>query len=216
MSQAVVAESLSARMFLLGVHAGADTVEVLDRSLRRNGVARSAIQSLHSLSVSALRAVHQEVATVTDALLELDLGSILLAGWRKYADLTKAAERTLASPDIEEIVVLATHRVVSTHHPSVDLIVNGSKIHTFVFELKLEFNLDGVVAVVRQGGLVVLRGGECVLTATLTLEGTSLELSRKGRIDLALAVRLHPPILLARQDHHPPTSRLDRPAPLGL
>jgi hypothetical protein len=215
MSSADVTGPLSVRAFLLGEATGADTAEVLARSLRECGVARSAIHGLRGLSVSALQAVHREVATVADGLLNLDLGDILLSGWRKYTDLTKAAERTLASPGSEEVVVLATHRVVSTHRPSVDLIVDGAKVHTFIFELKVEFDLKGVVAVVRQGDLVALRCGECMVTATLTLEGTSLELSRKGRIDLALVVRLHPPIPLARQGHHPLVPGLDRPAPLG-
>lgn len=215
MSSVDIIGPLSARMFLLGRDAGADTANVLARSLRECGVAGSAIQGLRGLSVSALQAVHREVATVADGLLNQDLGEVLLSGWRKYADLTKAAERTLASPGSEELVVLATHRVVSTHRPSVDLIVGGAKVHTFVFVLKVEFDLNGVVAVVRRGDLVALQAGECVVTATLTLEGTSLKLSRKGRIDLALVVRLDPPFSLARQGHHPPMTRLNHPAPLG-
>ncbi|MGH3754908.1 MAG: hypothetical protein ACRDRP_19860 [Pseudonocardiaceae bacterium] len=203
MNSADVSEPLSARVFLLG----ADTVEVLARSLSEHGVAHSAIQGLRGLSGSALEAVNREVATVVDRLLDLDLGDILLSGWRKYTELAKAAERTLASPGSEEIVVLATHRVVSTHHPSVDLTVDGVKVHTFVFELKVVFDLTGVAAVLRQGDLVALRGGECVITATLTLDGTPLELSGKGRIDLALLVPLHPPIPLARQGHYTSTVR---------
>jgi hypothetical protein len=214
-SSATVTGPLSVRVLLLGEAAGADTAEVLARSLKESDVARSAIQGLRGLSVSALQAVHREVATVADGLLNLDLGDILLSGWRKYTDLTKAAERTLASPGSEEVVVLATHRVVSTHHPSVDLIVDGATVHTFVFELKVEFDLNGVVAVVRRGDLVALRCGECMVTATLTLEGTSLELSRKERIDLGLVVQVDPPIPLTRQGHFPPVPRRDRPAPLG-
>jgi cobalamin biosynthesis Co2+ chelatase CbiK len=202
-------------VFLLGDDKGADTTEILARSLRECGVTQSAIQGLGSLPASALQAVHREVATVADRLLELDLGDILLSGWRKYTDLTKAAERTLASPGSEEVVVLATHHVVSTHHPSVDLLVDGTKVHTFVFELKVEFDLNGVVAVVRQGDLVALRCGECVVTATLTLEGTSLKRSRKARIELPLVVRLNRPISLTRMDHHLPAPRLDHSASLS-
>jgi len=194
-----VTAPVSARVFLLGDDTGADTAEVLARSLGESGVAGSAIQGLRGLSTSALQAVHREVATVTNGLLNLDFGNLLVSGWRKYTDLTKAAKRTLVSPDSEEIVVLATHRVVSTHQPSVDLIVDGIKVHTLVFELKVEFDLNGVVAVVRRGDLVALRCGECVVTATLTLEGTSLKRSRKSRIDLPLAVRLNPAIPLTRQ-----------------
>jgi hypothetical protein len=213
MSSTDLTGPLSARVFLLGD--ATETVEALTRSFSDCGVAQSAIQGLRSLSTSALQALERQIATVADGLLDLDFGDLLMSGWRKYTELTKAAERTLATPGSEELVFLATHRVVSTHHPSVELLVDGVKVHTFVFELKVVFDLNGVTAVLRQGHLVALRGGECVVTATLALEGTPLELSRKGRIDLALVVQLHRPIPLVRQGHHPRASRLDHPAPLG-
>jgi hypothetical protein len=200
-------------VFLLGD--ATDTVEVLARALSEQGVSQSAIQGLRKLSGSALEAVNHQIATVADGLLNLDLGDVLLSGWHKYTDLTKAAEHTLASPGSEEVMVLAAHRVDSTHHPSVELLIDGVKVYTFAFELKVVFDLNGVVAVVRQGNLVALRCGECMVAVTLTLDGTPLELSRKGRIDLAPVVRLHRPIPLARQGHHAPATRLDHPAPSG-
>jgi hypothetical protein len=212
-NSADLTEPLSARVFLLGDTT--DTVELLARSLNEQGLSPSTIQGLRKLSGAALQAVNHEIATVAGGLLNLDLGDVLMSGWRKYTNLTEAAERTLASPGSEEIVALATHRVSSTHHPSVELLVDGIKVHTFVFELNVVFDLTGVAAVLRRGNLVALRGGECVVTATLTLEGTPLELSRKGRIDLALVVALHRPIPLVRQGRHTPASRLNRPAPLG-
>ncbi|MGH3843934.1 MAG: hypothetical protein ACRDS0_21180 [Pseudonocardiaceae bacterium] len=201
----------SARVFLLDD--ATETVETLTRSFGDCGVAQPSIHGLRSLSGLALRAVDRKIATVTDGLLNLDFGNLLMSGWRKYTELTTAAHRTLAAPGREEHVVLATHRVVSTHHPSVDLLVDDVKVHTFDFELKVVFDLNGVTAVLRQGDLVALRGGDCMVTATLILEGTPLELSRKGRIDLALVIELRWPIPLARQDRHPPTSHFDRPAP---
>lgn len=208
-----LAGPVSARVFLLGDDT--DTVEVLSRSFSERGLAQSALRGLCSLSGSALQAVNHEIATVADGLLNLDLGDVLLSGWHKYIELTKAAERTLASPGSEEVVVLATHRVVSTHHPSVELLIDGVKAHTFVLELKVVFDLSGVTAVLRQGNLVTLRAGECVVTATLTLEGTSLQLSRKGRINLPLALQLHRPIPLTRQGRHQPASHPHRLVPLG-
>lgn len=209
MSSAERTEPLSARVFLLGDNT--DTVDLLARSLSEQGVSHSAIQGLRGLSGSALQAVNREIATVANGLLNLSLGDVLISGWCKYTDLAKAAGRTLASPGSEEIVVLATHRVISTHHPSVELLVDGVKVYTFIFELSVVFDLNGIAAVIRQGDLVALRGGECIVTVTLTLEGTPLELSRKGRVDLALVIRLRRPIPLVRQDRHTPASRLGQP-----
>jgi hypothetical protein len=206
-------EPLSARVFLLGD--AAETTEALTRSFSNCGVAQPSIQGLRRLSVSGLRAVDREIATVADGLFNLDFGNILMSGWRRYTALAKAAERTLATPGREERVVLVSHRVTSTHYPSVDLLVDGVKVHTFIFELKVVLDLNAVTAVLRQGNLVALRGGECIVTVILSLEGTPLELSRKCRIELAVVVDLRWPIPLARQGRYPPASRLDRPAPLG-
>ena len=214
MSSASLTEPLSARTFLLGETTD-NTADVLAQSLREQGVLQSPIRGLGGLSASAWQAVHQEIATVVDGLLNLDLGDLLIAGWCKYSDLTKAAKRTLVSPGSEEIVALATHRIVSTHHPSVDLIVNEAKAHTLKFGLSVVFDLTGVAAVVRRGDLVALRGGKCVVTATLKLEKTLLELTRKASIDLHLVVPLRRPIPLAHQACHPPTTPLNPPARLG-
>ncbi|MGB6162536.1 MAG: hypothetical protein WCF33_03920 [Pseudonocardiaceae bacterium] len=151
MSSADLTESLSARVFLLGDTT--DTVEVLARSLDEQGLSSFTIQGLRKLSGSALQAVNHEIATVAHGLLNLDLGEVLMSGWRKYTELAKAAERTLASPGSEEVVALATHRVSSIHHPSVELLVDGAKVYTFVFELTVVFDLTGVAAVIRQGDL---------------------------------------------------------------
>ena len=206
MSSDTVTAPISAHVFLLGDHT--DTIDALTRSFQQQGVAQSALRGACHLTGAALDAVNHDIATITEGLLKLDLGDMLISGWRKYTELGKAAHRTLASPGSEELVVLATHQVISTHHPSVEVLIDGIKVHTFVFELKVIFDLNGVTAVIRQGNLVALRTGECVVTATLTLQGTRLELSRKAHLNLRLALRLHRPIPLTRKDRYPATPTL--------
>jgi hypothetical protein len=206
MSSDTVTAPVSAHVFLLGDNT--DTVEALTHSFQEQGVAQSALRGACHLTGAALDALNHEIATITEGLLKLDLGDMLISGWRKYTELSKAAQRTLASPGSEELVVLATHRVVSTHYPSVEVLIDGVKVHTFVFELKVIFDLNGVIAVIRQGNLVALRTGECVVTATLTLQGTRLELSRKGHLNLPLAIRLHQPLPLTRKNRYPATPTL--------
>jgi hypothetical protein len=215
MSSPSVTEPLSARTFLLGDTTD-NTADVLAQALNEQGVLQSPIRGLGGLSASAWQAVCQEIATVADGLLNnLDFGDMVISGWCKYTDLTKAAQHTLANPGSEEIVALATHRIVSTHHPSVDLIVNEAKAHTFEFELTVVFDITGVAAVLRRGDLVALRGGKCTVTATLKLEKTPLELTRKASIDLHVVVPLRHPIPLAHQAGQSPRIRLDHRVPLG-
>ena len=93
--------------------------------------------------------------------------------WRRYSALTSAAERTLAAPGSEEVVLLATHRVTWTYEPHIDLLVDGRKVTSLELQMTVVFDLHGVAAVVQLGDLVALRGGGCLITATLAARGTN-------------------------------------------
>lgn len=217
MNSTSITRPQSARMFFFPGATDVEAQEVLARSIDERGSARSAIRGRRQLSGSALEVVIREIATVVDGLLGHDLGSMLVAGWRKYGALTEAAKRTHDTPGSEEIVVLATHQVTSTYRPHVDLFVDNVKVKTFVLELSLVFDLNGLVAAVRSGDLVTLRGGECTVTATLSLDGEQLA-QRQGHIDPAMVVQLHPPLSLLGKvvppgpHSHDSTVRLDREA----
>lgn len=186
---------LAARTFLFQEARGVDTSELLATRLGEREVIRSALSSLPRLGGTALRAVDREVATVADALLGVDLGTAFLSGWRKHSDLTRAAERTLAVPGSEDVVSLASHRVVWSYRPHIDLFVDGAKVATIDIELRVVFDIRGVVAVVRGGELVALRGGDCMVDAELTVEGRPVA-RKEGRMDLGLIVQVDPPIPL--------------------
>lgn len=196
MSTTGIAQPLTVRMFLSQDSEGPDLTEAIAGSIRDTGVADSAIKGVRRFSTSAMQAVHDEINTVTDGFLDLTLGAVLVSGWRKYTALVEAAKRTQSAAGSKEIVVLATHQVKSIHHPSIDLLVNGLKVYTLVFELTVELDLTGVVAVVQRGKLVALRGGQCEATVTLTLEDKPVLRPRKAHVDLRQIVALNPAIPL--------------------
>jgi hypothetical protein len=191
MSSGVLDRSVTARSFLLGDSGDAS----LGRKLTEQGVARSTLSGLRRLSAAALHTVDQEIGAVASGLLELDLGDMLLAGWRKHAALTDAARRTLAAPASEEVLELATHRITSAYRPRVDVFVDNQKITTVEFDLTTVFDLTGLAAVVKAGDLVALRSGECLVTATLRLGDARLA-ERREKLDLVQRIRLDPPISL--------------------
>lgn len=214
------ASQVTARLFLLGDARRTDPAAALARALSKRGVARSAMRQLSRVPRSALQAVDREIAAVADEFLDVDLGQMLVSGWRKYTRLTSAARRTMAAPDSSEVVVLATHRVVSTHRPSVDVFVDDAKVMTLQFELVVVFELHGIGAVVRLGKLTALRSGQCVITATFAVEGVEL-LRRHGTLDPAVVVGLDPPVPLLRNpptqpDHTPPTASTSPSSPASL
>jgi hypothetical protein len=173
----------------------------LSAALGKTGAAPTALAGVRRLPATAFKAVEGELGTVTAELLDIDLGDLVVLSWRKYSVLVEAARRTRAAPGTEEVVVLATHRVSSTYRPSVDVTVDNVKVNTFEFVLSVQIDIRGLSAVVRGGDLVALYGGDCLITATLTLEGARLA-HREQTVDLRLFVPLRQPFALVDKAHH--------------
>ena len=170
-----------------------DTGRALAQALDEHGVLGSLDNALGLVAQTTREAAGDQVAAVADGVLALDLGDLVVAGWRKQGELAAAAERTAANPGTSELVELATHRVSSVHHPYVELLVNDVRVTTVNFELDLEFEIKALVATVRDGHLVSLHSGDCDLSATLSAEPVRLA-SRRRHFDLPLVVRW--PLLL--------------------
>ena len=170
-----------------------NTGHALARALDEHGVLGSLDTALGLVAQTTREAAGDQVAAVADGVLALDLGDLLVAGWRKQGQLAAAAERTAANPGTSELVELATHRVSSVHHPYVELLVNDVHVTTVNFELDLEFEVKALVATLRDGHLVSLHSGDCDLSATLTAEDVRLA-SRHRQFSLPVVVRW--PLLL--------------------
>jgi hypothetical protein len=184
----------TARAFLLDDDAGA-AVDVLAGELSRHDVSRSALRGGRRLTAPACRAVDHEVAAVAADLLEVDLLRVLASAWRKYAELTLAAQRTLAVPGSEELVVMATHQVAWACGPAVRLLVDGKQVAAVELDARVAFDLQGVIAVIRRGDLVALRAGACALEGTLTAARQPLA-HRRRCVNLPHVVAIDPPIPL--------------------
>ncbi|MFN2495862.1 MAG: hypothetical protein ABR608_08130 [Pseudonocardiaceae bacterium] len=198
MSAAERTRDLSVGDVLLGDSPDADDrAEVLTRSFGDRGVVRSGIKGFRHLSGAAMRVVtHQLAEVILQSLDLIDVKDLLVGGWRKHKELIEAAARTRAVAGSEELVALAAHHIASTHQPSIDLIVKGNTVHTCVFDLGVKFDINGVLAVVRQGELTALRGGTCLITAHLALGEVPLVPPQQRRVDLAKLITLNPPVRL--------------------
>lgn len=189
---------VSAGAFLFDNGSGTDTADAIGRAIDEHGVAKASFRGIRKLTGSALETVDKEIGTVTDGMLDMDLGDILVSGWRKYTTLIQSARRTLAAPASQEIVVLARHRITCTYHPRIDVFIDGVRLNSFAFELTIVFEVAGLSAAVRSGDLVALQGGECDVIGTLSLEGAKLA-ERQRKLDLGLLIRLHHPIPLVEK-----------------
>jgi len=168
----------------------------LHQALQDTGALGAVAETLPGLSIDLRNAVIGEVATVVSRVLELELGYLLVTGWQKYEALTDAARRTISNPGAEEIVDLAAHRIVSTHRPKIDLIVDGAKISQVELQIEVTFDLHAVRGVISAGRLIALRSGRADVTAELRCEGVRVT-SATRQLELPIVVELGSGVMLA-------------------
>jgi hypothetical protein len=191
MTAATDTHPLIASVFLFGDDQ--DTGHALAQALDQEGVLGSRDLVTRLVTQTARNAAEDQVAVVADGLLKLDLGDLVIAGWRKHEELAAAAEHTAANPGSSERVKLATHRISSVHRPYVELLLDGAHLTNVNFELDIEFVVTALEVTVRDGHVVSLHAGACDVAATLAAEGFRLA-SREQHFELPLVVRW--PLLL--------------------
>jgi hypothetical protein len=195
---------LTARVFFLGDGTG-DEVTVLQNAISQHGILSQVGGELTRLTPEARRAADLTLASVTAGLLEIDLGDVLIFCWRTHDRLVNAAKETIRVPGRQEVVQLGSHQVTWMQNPTVDILVDGARVHTFRFRLTLVFQIE-VAAVVQQGKLTALQAGDSSVAGTFSVEipGGDIELLRHERkIDLHAIVQLGSGIQLLRREPSP-------------
>ena len=174
------------------------------RSADLAGDIRAALDGLPPLTRET--AVGQ-VSSAAAELLNINLADVVADGWRKHADLTAAARRTLAAPRSTDLVDLASHRVTAGQEPYVSLLVDGHRVATVRFGLSLDFEISALLAEVKAGMLVALHSGRCEVTGALAIQDINT-ISRQAHVDIPGMIPLHEGIrLLPAHDYpadHPP------------
>jgi hypothetical protein len=192
MTSATMQTDLTVRTFLLGNGPEDDTTRIR-QLLSENDVVGRCGRDLMRLTQQGREAAEEQLASVTAGLLDMDLGDLLIYGWRTRERLVKAARETRQIPGRQDVVQLGTHRITSAHNPTVELLVDGIKVHTFRFQLTVIFDIDVAALVVRDGLLTALKAGDGAVTCTLALEmpGGDIELvNQQRKIDLHLIINI--------------------------
>jgi hypothetical protein len=210
MTAAILTRPLTTSAFLFG--GAQDPGQALAHALKEHGVLGTLGAALQVLSPAGREAAGGQIGTVAQELLDLELGDLAVAGWRKHAVLTAAAARTITNPGSSEVVDLVTHRITSIHRPYVELLVNDVHVATVRFELRVEFVVRALVATVRHGHVAALGVGACDVTATLAAEGLQL-VKQQARLDMSLLISL--PLPLHRHDGDAPPDGATPPSILS-
>ena len=182
MTTATAIEPITARVFLFG-----DTDLV--RAMQTSGVSDTVRQELGGFSRATHDEAVQQLAKISAEVLDIDLATVLLGAWSRYAALKEAGRRTAAAPETEELVDLLSHRVTIDHQPSIDLLVNGRRVATVRFILLLQVTVEALTATIRRGGLIGLRAGRCDFEASVSIEGKTVA-RRHQQLTLPFSMRL--------------------------
>lgn len=156
------------------------------------------------LLATASRVAHQVLDNkllngFTQLLQQLDLASLVIEGWRTYNKLIEAARQSQSAPEKPEKVVLNNHQVISTHHPTIDVIVNETQRCSVRPSLTITFDFHVLRAVVQNGDLVALESGSCVVSLKLGIEDVPGEIKREQELPAAAVIELHAPIPLLNE-----------------
>jgi len=119
---------------------------------------------------AAVRAI---AARIPD-LLRLDLGVVLVGGWKKLAELRSYTDPKKYGPEETVVVEITRHIITSVHRPTLDVIVNSVRVDTLPFELKLTVTLDGALLTIRAGKIHSVSPGACKGSFELKCEGFSI------------------------------------------
>jgi hypothetical protein len=160
---------------------------------------RSALDSLPPLTRET--AVGQ-VSSAAAELLNISLADVAAEAWRKHADLTAAARRTLAAPGSTDLVDLAAHRVIAGQEPYVSLLIDGHRVATVRFGLSLVFEVSALLAEVKAGRLVAIHSGRCEVTGALAIQDINT-ITKQADVDMPGMIPLHQGIRLLPAHDYP-------------
>ena len=186
MTTAPAQTGLTIRTFLLG--SGSDDAATIRQLLSERDIVSGCGGDLTRLTRQGRGAVEEQLASVTAGLLDLDLGDLLIGAWRSRERLVEAARQTRQRPGRREVVQLGAHRITLSRNPTIELLIDGVRVHTFRFQLTVIFDVEVAALVIRDGLLTAVKAGDGAVACTLALEmpGGDVELVNEQR-----KIRLH-------------------------
>jgi hypothetical protein len=110
--------------------------------------------------------------TVADAILaalDVKLTDILAGAWSTLRELQDYADPARHPAEETALVPLARHKLRSTHHPSIEVMLGEDVIAKLEFTVALTLSLEGIVLKVRGGRIREIASGSYAGTGSLKL-----------------------------------------------
>lgn len=111
-------------------------------------------------------------AKLTDAL-DLDLGKILVGGWKKHREVVSYRDKTSPGEGYHE-VTLTEHTIESTHNPTIQPVIGDLELPELQFDITLELNIEGVLLYIREARIMKAAPGLCTGSGTIEFKENKL------------------------------------------
>ena len=112
-----------------------------------------------------------ELAPKICELFNVPLPNILVASWKKVADIEKLLEQSRNSPDEKLYLELAQHTINCDQKPHLEMRFKNVPVKKIEFNVKLVFNLKGFVLKVQSGAITEIQTGSCDVKGTISYAG---------------------------------------------
>ena len=145
----------------------------------------------------------QAIATKLPDLLGIDVGKVLVGGWKKSEELRRYADPEQYPPDETMLVELIQHSIRSSHAPHLDFMIRDTQVSRIDFELDMELDVDGAVLTIRDGKIWALSVGTCLASGELTCGGHSIMKKKAEPIDIPGTYELAQPVQIAPPPESP-------------
>lgn len=176
-----------------------DGIDELSKQLTASELRTRAFGLLATASHAAQQVLDGKLLDgFTKLLQRLDLMSLVIEGWRSYTKLIDAARQSRSTPDQPQKVVVSNHQITSTHHPTIEVIINETQRYAARLTVTITFDVRLVRAIVQNADLIAVESGSCLVSVTLGIEKFPDLMKRERELPAAALIRLHSPIRLLR------------------
>ncbi|MEJ2486647.1 MAG: hypothetical protein P8Y68_13025, partial [Anaerolineales bacterium] len=115
--------------------------------------------------------------------LDLKIGNILVAGYRKHREITFYRDKE-NPPEGYHTVTLTDHSLVSKHKPTIQPVINQVPLTELEFDITLKLTLKGGKLFIQDGTITQVTTGEVLGSGEIEFEGIKLLERKTAAYDL--------------------------------
>ena len=125
-----------------------------------------------------------QMARAITGVLDQPVANVALRGWQHHRLVEEAVERTAEVPGSVEVVELLSHQITSSHHPTLEVTVDGVTVKVIELAVDIVLDVDNVGLTIAGGRVTGWTPGRVEGRATMTASGITIAESEHTLVDL--------------------------------